>query len=114
MLKALGICCTNEPCAWDSAGQTARVVHMSRQETRRVWRPTWQVGAVLETCLVSVRLLSKSSHSQCFLCVESAFSGQRKKKKKDYLESLQQPAQQQCVPSFCKSLKEGFQANSAC
>lgn len=59
-------------------GKLPGVVCVSRQETRR---PTWQVGAALETCLVSVRALSKSSHSQCFLCVRSAFSGKKKKKK---------------------------------
>lgn len=62
-------------------GRLPGVVCVSRQETRRVWRPTWQVGAALATCLLSVRALSKSSHSQCFLCVRSAFSGKKKERK---------------------------------
>lgn len=62
-------------------GRLPGAVCVSRQETRRVWRPTWQVGAALATCLLSVRALSKSSHSQCFLCVRSAFSGKKKERK---------------------------------
>lgn len=73
--EAPGTWCTHDPCAWDSAGQPASGAVHELTRNREGLETHLASETALENCLVSVKVLSKSSHSQSMfsLCQVSIF-----------------------------------------
>lgn len=73
----------HDPCAWDSAGQPARGAVRELTRNREGLETHLASETVLENCLVSVKVLSKSSHSQSMfsLCQVSIFRVRKPKPK---------------------------------
>lgn len=117
--EAPGTWCTHDPCAWDSAGQPARGAVHELTRKREGLETHLASEIVLENCLVSVKVLSKSSHSQSMfsLCQVSIFRVKkakptplppRKTTKKSWKVFNQQSAQWLYDVSVHKSPKGGF------
>lgn len=88
-------------------GRLPGVLCLSQQETRRVWKPTWQVGLHWKLAwFLSEYCQSHPIPKVCSFCVRSAFSG--KKKKLIWKVCTQQSAQWQYVPGDHSYPKGGF------
>lgn len=118
--EAPGTWCTHDSCAWDSAGQPARGSVCELTRNRKGLETHLASETVLENCPVSVKVSSKSSHSQSMfsLCQVSIFRVKKKPKpktkkpeedNKKQLESFQPAISPMAVCCWCPQVSNrGF------